>query len=184
MNRLFLSLNKEEHPDGRIDIDEFARLYKGVIQPKDESNTFSRALFELFDNEKSGKITLSDFLVLTPFEIRHDRSIDGRAANYDDDEDKENVDATRKIQQRLIDDVDERTLELALDVFNRRAEKIDKEELLKVPYVLCEASGGDARKIFESDEMFAKKKAFVFENDKLDKDEFARLVRGCRRFII
>ena len=162
-----------------------------MIQTNDESGKYARALFALFDDEKSGKIALSDFLVLTPFEIpHHDDGNDDH--NVPDEEEKnkegengkseEEVEAARR--QRLIDHVDERTLELALDVFNRRAEKIDKEELFKVPYALCEASGADAKALFESDEQFAKKKFFTFDSDKLDKDEFLRLIRGCRRFLV
>lgn len=121
--------------------------------------------------------------MLTPFEIPHENTNDDHnVPNEENNKSEEEVEAARR--QRLIDHVDERTLELALDVFNRRAEKIDKEELFKVPYALCEASGADAKALFESDEQFAKKKFFTFDSDKLDKDEFVRLIRGCRRFLV
>lgn len=150
----------------------------------------------MLDSEKSGRLTLSDFLVLTPFEVRQTKEIQKIIDLVENDENKENnneaenngdkkknEDADEETKKET-DDVDEKTLELALNVFNERADKIDKEELYKAPYVLCEASGQDARGIFDTDEQFAKKKFLVFENDKLDRDEFLRLVRGCKRFIV
>lgn len=190
-NSIFI-FYKTEHPDGRIDIEEFSRLYKGAIQPNDKSHRFSQALFGLFDEEKSGRVTLSDFLVLTPFEIKQDTrkqrnlSLSSTSSSSEDEAqfDPECHYAVAQRQQK-INDIDERTLQLAMDVFNRRSDRIDKEELFKVPFVLCEASGADARAIFETDNEFAnKKKFFEFDNDKLSKDEFTRLVRGCRRFIV
>lgn len=80
------------------------------------------------------------------------------------------------------DEIDNQAVDLALDILNEH-ENIDKEELIKIPYALCEASGQNARQVFDTDEQFSKGKFLIFENNKIDKDEFLRLVKGCKKFV-
>lgn len=142
-----------------MDIEEFIRLYKAIIYSQNETDKYAKSLFNRFDLDKNGKISLREFLILTSFEIDTSRS-------------DETIDFAKQ--------TDQKTQELAYEIL-KSSMKIDKEELVKVPFALYCAQ--DSVELIDEND-FDKENFLNMENEALEKDEFLKFVQTCKAIII
>lgn len=117
----------QNHPDGLIDIGEFSSIYRQFYQYGNPDN-YAKFAFKAFDNDNSGKISFSEFLIATAFSIN--------ASQADDME---------------------KSLEFAFDVYDTDDnEKVDRKEVETLLGAIYQLETGTGNYDFQNiiDELF------------------------------
>lgn len=173
-------------------------LYLGVINPHDESGQYARVLFDAFDVDKNGKISLREFLILTVFQVdqqeespeetnkpedkanKNEKKQDASSNNHDNNNNNNN---SLRINER-----DEKSFELALALWYSNG-NFSQEKLESTQVALNEVRKSNPN--LSKDSNSAKNKSNkkkddddnIPDDEKLDKDEFRRLVESCKSII-